>query len=133
MQLADFGIGQIHEATRSLAPTQQATGYAPYMARELLQGLPYSNKVDVWSTGCVLFEMANLKGMWYNAPGHHVFQQAIMFKVYSAIESRSHEPFDEDCPEEIKEMVLKATNNDPKERPTAQELYDQAEAIKSRL
>ena len=116
-----------------MAPTPKGDGYAPYMARELLRGLPYSNKVDVWSTGCVLFEMANLKGMWYNAPGHHVFPQAIMFKVYEAIEKREHEPFDVDCPEEIKKMVLKATSNDPKERPTAQELYDQAEAIKSRL
>ena len=133
LQLADFGIGQIHEATKSMAPTQKGDGYAPYMARELLGGLPYSNKVDVWSTGCVLFEMANLKKMWYNAPDHHVFPHAIWFKVYSSIENRAHEPFDNDCPKEIKEMVSKATSNDPKERPTSQELYNLVKDIKIRL
>ena len=47
-------------------------------------------------------------------------------------ESRNHEKFDEGCPEEIEELVLKATSNDPNERPTAQELLEQAKAIQSK-
>ena len=116
-----------------MSPPKQANGYGPYMAYELLTGKPYTNKVDVWSTGCVLFEMSNLKAMWYNAPEHHVFRQAIPFIVARNIEAGNHEKFDQDCPTEIKELVLKATKTDPKERLTAQELYDQAKAIKSRL
>ena len=131
--MADFGVSQIHEASKSLTSPNEAHGYYPYMAKELLTGGRYNNKIDVWSTGCVLFEMANLKAMWYNAPEHHVRREAVMFKVYTNIEARNHEKFDEDCPQEIKEMVLKATSNDPNDRPTAQELYDQAKALQSRL
>ena len=116
-----------------MAPTQQGDGYAPYMAKELLIGESYTNKVDIWSTGCVFFEMANLKAMRYTAPEHHVFRQAIVFKVVKNIEARSHEKFDHNCSQEIKEIILKATRNSPSERPTADDLYDQARAIKSRL
>ena len=134
MQLGDFGISQLYESkANSVSGTESGAGCAPYMAIELLDGEPYTNKVDVWSTGCVLFEMSNLKAMWYNAPEHHVFRQAIPFIVARNIEAGNHEKFDQDSPQEIKELVLKATKTNPKERLTAQELYDQAKAIKSRL
>ena len=75
--------------------------------------------------------MANLRMMWYTYPEHHVFPQAVTFIVYRNIESRNHVKFDEDCPEEIKELVLKATSNNPNDRPTAQELFEQAKVIQS--
>ena len=71
--------------------------------------------------------------MWYNAPEHEVRREAVMFKVVTNIQSRNHENFDEDCPQEIKDLILKATSNDPNERQTAQELYDQVKAIETRL
>ena len=89
-------------------------------------------KVDIWSTGCVFFEMANLRMMWYTYPEHHVYPQAVVFKVYTNIETRNHAKFDEDCPEEIEELILKATSNDPNDRPTAQELFEQAKAVQSK-
>ena len=116
-----------------MSGTESGAGCAPYMAIELLDGEPYTNKIDVWSTGCVLFEMANLKMMWYSAPGHHVIPQAIIRKVCKNIDAGKYEKFDEDCPQVIKEIVLRATRNRPKERPTADDIYQEAKDLKSEL
>jgi len=56
-----------------------------------------------------------------------------MFKVYTNIEARNHEKFEENCPQEIRYIVLIATSNDPNSRPTAQMLYDRAKAIETKL
>ncbi len=45
--------------TCELARTQIGTPY--YLSPEICQQKPYNNKSDVWSLGCVLYEMATLK------------------------------------------------------------------------
>jgi NIMA (never in mitosis gene a)-related kinase 1/4/5 len=46
-------------STCELARTQIGTPY--YLSPEICQQKPYNNKSDVWSLGCVLYEMATLK------------------------------------------------------------------------
>lgn len=41
--------------------TQTKVGTPYYMCPELIKGLSYNEKVDVWSVGCIIYEMANLK------------------------------------------------------------------------
>lgn len=45
--------------TCELARTQIGTPY--YLSPEICQQKPYNNKSDVWSLGCVLYEMTTLK------------------------------------------------------------------------
>ena len=59
VKLGDFGISRVLGATGDLAAT--AVGTPCYMAPELLDERPYDYKADVWSAGCVLFELLNLK------------------------------------------------------------------------
>ena len=125
LQLGDFGISHLYENTDCTC-----AGVAPYMAPELLNQEPYTNKVDVWSTGCVFYEMANLKMMWYSAPpGQRVAPPAMIGKVCRNIDTGKYENFDQDCPEKVKEIILKATKNDSNERPTAEELYRTAKLL----
>jgi NIMA (never in mitosis gene a)-related kinase len=42
-----------------LARTQIGTPY--YLSPEICQQKPYNNKSDVWSLGCVLYEITTLK------------------------------------------------------------------------
>ncbi|CAF4884646.1 unnamed protein product, partial [Rotaria magnacalcarata] len=58
-KLGDFGISKILNTTCELARTQIGTPY--YLSPEICQQKPYNNKSDVWSLGCVLYEMATLK------------------------------------------------------------------------
>ncbi len=45
--------------TCELARTQIGTPY--YLSPEICQQKPYNNKSDVWSLGCVLYELTTLK------------------------------------------------------------------------
>ncbi len=46
-------------STCEFANTQIGTPY--YLSPEICQQKPYNNKSDVWSLGCVLYELTTLK------------------------------------------------------------------------
>lgn len=59
VKLGDFGISRVLAAGENLCAT--SIGTPCYMAPELLEERPYDYKVDVWSAGCVLYELFALK------------------------------------------------------------------------
>ncbi|XP_065357276.1 serine/threonine-protein kinase nekl-2 [Calliphora vicina] len=64
IQIADFGISLIHSPNKA---NGNAAGTAFYSAPEVLRGDKYDYKSDVWSLGCILYEMC---------VGHSPFSQA---------------------------------------------------------
>ncbi|RLN83850.1 hypothetical protein BBO99_00001748 [Phytophthora kernoviae] len=54
---SDFGVSKVLE--NSLDAAQTVTGTPYYMAPELLEGAEYNGKSDIWSLGCVLYELAS--------------------------------------------------------------------------
>lgn len=59
VKLGDFGVSRKLSETRSMATTICGTPF--YLAPELVRGQAYSQPADVWSLGCVLFEMLTLR------------------------------------------------------------------------
>ncbi|OHT14679.1 Serine/threonine-protein kinase Nek5 [Tritrichomonas foetus] len=59
VKLGDFGISKILEHTTSFAKTSIGTPY--YLSPEICEGRPYNEKSDIWSLGCVLYEICTLK------------------------------------------------------------------------
>ena len=63
IKLGDFGLSRLLMESMDdkdrLAETSCGTPY--YMAPEQMHGKPYSQAVDLWALGCVVFEMLTLK------------------------------------------------------------------------
>lgn len=55
VKLADFGFCKGLDSETDMTATM--LGSPIYMAPEVLKGEPYTNKIDIWSLGAVLYEM----------------------------------------------------------------------------
>uniref|UniRef100_A0A8D3AED7 non-specific serine/threonine protein kinase n=1 Tax=Scophthalmus maximus TaxID=52904 RepID=A0A8D3AED7_SCOMX len=58
-KLGDFGIARMLNNTMELARTCVGTPY--YLSPEICESRPYNNKTDIWSLGCVLYELCTLR------------------------------------------------------------------------
>ena len=58
IKIGDFGISKILTSLNNYANTQ--IGKRQYLAPEVLRGLKYNNKVDIYSLGCILYELFTL-------------------------------------------------------------------------
>ncbi|XP_062981350.1 serine/threonine-protein kinase Nek5 [Elgaria multicarinata webbii] len=58
-KLGDFGIARMLTNTMEFACTCVGTPY--YLSPEICENRPYNNKTDIWSLGCVLYELCTLK------------------------------------------------------------------------
>ncbi len=58
LKLGDFGISRTLRHENDLATT--GIGTPQYISPEICQRRPYDYKSDIWSLGCVLYEMCAL-------------------------------------------------------------------------
>ncbi len=59
IKLGDFGISKVLDEKEDFAKTTVGTPY--YLSPEICMKKPYNQKSDVWSMGCMLYELMNLK------------------------------------------------------------------------
>lgn len=59
LKIGDFGISKIMKSENSFAMTGIGTPY--YLSPEKINGTPYGPKSDMWSLGCLIYEMCTLK------------------------------------------------------------------------
>jgi eukaryotic-like serine/threonine-protein kinase len=57
VKVADFGIARVTTTAETVAQTAAILGTASYLSPEQAQGLPVDGRSDIYSLGCVLFEM----------------------------------------------------------------------------
>ena len=58
LKLGDFGIARALDSSVDMARTCIGTPY--YLSPEICEAKPYNSRSDVWSLGCVLYEMCSL-------------------------------------------------------------------------
>lgn len=57
IKLVDFGLARQTDQDSSFTETGKVLGSPPYMSPEQCRGLPLDARADIYSTGCVLYEM----------------------------------------------------------------------------
>ncbi|KAL4233987.1 Serine/threonine-protein kinase Nek11 [Mactra antiquata] len=111
VKIGDFGISRILMGTTDLASTFTGTPY--YMSPEVLKHEGYNSKSDVWSIGCILYEMCTLD---------HAFDgKSLMAVMYKIVEG---DPPDlpSKYSKELNKVLKLMLNKDPEKRPSATEL-----------
>jgi|EP01049_Picozoa_sp_SAG25_P007204 NIMA (never in mitosis gene a)-related kinase len=79
IKVGDFGISKVLKDTDQKAKTQVGTPY--YLSPEICLDKAYNHKSDIWSLGCVLYELATLRHA-FDAGNMHALVLKIMKGKY---------------------------------------------------
>lgn len=96
IKLGDFGIARVLHNTNELAKTAIGTPY--YLSPEICENRPYNNKSDIWSLGCILYEMATLR---------HAFEAGDMKGLVLKILRGSYPPLPQYYSKDMRTLVGK--------------------------
>ncbi|XP_076002022.1 serine/threonine-protein kinase Nek3 [Genypterus blacodes] len=107
IKLGDFGSACILNSSKAFARTYVGTPY--YVAPEIWDNKPYNNKSDVWSLGCVLYELCTL---------HHPFQASSWKSLILKVCRGSYPPLPQHLPYELHYVVKQMFKTNPKDRPS---------------
>lgn len=114
VKLCDFGIAQPDFET---SPTQ-CKGTLQYMAPEIINKGNYEKSADIWSLGCVLYEIMWREPLFSEGSYSEVIAKIVDFKSKNWIE------FPSIYSTELQEIVRSMLSIDPQARPSVQELME---------
>lgn len=107
IKLGDFGSAFILNSSKAYAHTYVGTPY--YVAPEIWDNMPYNNKSDVWSLGCVLYELCTLR---------HPFQASSWKSLILKVCRGAYPPLPSHLPYELQYLVKQMFKTNPKDRPS---------------
>ncbi|KAM4742599.1 serine/threonine-protein kinase Nek3 [Anableps anableps] len=107
VKLGDFGSACILNSSRAYAHTYVGTPY--YVAPEIWDNKPYNNKSDVWSLGCVLYELCTLR---------HPFQASSWKSLILKVCRGAYPPLPNHLPYELHYLIKHMFKTNPKDRPS---------------
>eukprot|EP01132_Coremiostelium_polycephalum_P009154 gene9154-11220_t len=112
VKLGDFGLAKI--LNESLyAHTFVGTPY--YMSPEQINGKAYNNKSDIWSVGCLIYEMATLV-----PPFEATTQQILANKIQTG----RYNPLPSQYSDQLSKIISLMINVDSNRRPSVDELLN---------
>uniref|UniRef100_A0AAY5L7W1 non-specific serine/threonine protein kinase n=1 Tax=Esox lucius TaxID=8010 RepID=A0AAY5L7W1_ESOLU len=106
-KLGDFGIARMLNNTMELARTCVGTPY--YLSPEICENRPYNNKTDVWSLGCVLYELCTLR---------HPFEGSNLRQLVMKICRGRYNPVSTRYSYELRLLVTQLFKVSPRDRPS---------------
>ncbi|CAG9462680.1 unnamed protein product [Pedinophyceae sp. YPF-701] len=111
VRLGDLGVAKELDKPNGLAATILGTPY--YMSPEIMANKPYTLASDIWSLGCVLYEMAARRTA-FDAAGLPQLVMRVMRNAWEPLPSYFSAKF-----RQLVQMMLRA---DPEQRPTTAQL-----------
>jgi NIMA (never in mitosis gene a)-related kinase len=113
VKLGDFGIAKVLANTEDQARTIVGTPY--YMSPEVCENRPYSNRSDIWSLGCLIYELCMLR---------HAFRADSLVGLIFKIVRDKPDPIPSHYSRELADMVKTMLLKDSKSRPGLNELLN---------
>jgi serine/threonine protein kinase len=110
IKLADFGISR-HLGDGSVAHTFIGSPFS--LSPEILNGSPYNQKSDIWSLGCVLFELCALNNPFGG-------KNPSLGSIVSSIFTGTHPPLHSTFSAELQSLLSSLFTLDPAQRPDIQ-------------
>ena len=109
VKIGDLNVSKI--IGKSMAITQTGTPY--YASPEIWNDHPYDYKCDIWSTGCIIYEMASLK---------MPFRGTSMQMLYNNVMKGNIENIPSRYSNELMDIIKLILTKNPKKRPSAEDL-----------
>ncbi|NWY70121.1 NEK11 kinase, partial [Erithacus rubecula] len=111
LKIGDFGVSCLLMGSCDLATTFTGTPY--YMSPEVLKHQGYNTKSDIWSLGCILYEMCCM---------NHAFTGQNFLSVVLKIVEGETPSLPERYPSKLNAVLCSMLNKNPSLRPAAAEI-----------
>ncbi|XP_051645071.1 serine/threonine-protein kinase Nek11 isoform X4 [Manacus candei] len=111
LKIGDFGVSCLLMGSCDLATTFTGTPY--YMSPEVLKHQGYNTKSDIWSLGCILYEMCCM---------NHAFTGQNFLSVVIKIVEGDTPSLPDRYPSKLNALLSSMLNKNPSLRPTAAEI-----------
>jgi len=113
VKLGDLGLGRMFGTETTKADSLVGTPY--YMSPERVGQEAYNLASDVWSLGCILYEMAALQNPFYR-PGLD------LISLVDLITRCDYPPLPPTCSDRLRDLVASILVVDPTQRPSVREI-----------
>ncbi|KAK2948450.1 putative G2-specific protein kinase nimA [Blattamonas nauphoetae] len=112
-KLGDFGVCKVLRTADSLTMTSIGTPY--YLSPELWENKPYNAKSDIWSLGCVLYEMTTL-----NKP----FDAMNIQRLRQRVRVGKYQPIPSCYSSKLSNLISNLLTSNPRIRPSAAQVLE---------
>lgn len=113
IKIGDFGIARVLQSTYDYAQTAIGTPY--YLSPEICQEKPYNQKSDIWSLGCILYEIITLK---------HAFDATSMKALVFKILRGQYPDIPKIYSQELRDVISEMLTKEPSKRPSIKKILE---------
>lgn len=124
VKVGDLGLGRF--LSEHTLEAFSKVGTPLYMSPEVLQGKGYEWSSDVWSLGCLLYELAMLRSPFKE-------EGLNLYGLFQKITKGSYPPISSVYTNDLRELVDEMLQSDPSKRPGARYVAQKAHEMEEKL